>query len=552
MGLQKCVEKLFAVNTEYRHPEQAINQALSLEALSSDLYTDPFRFLYELIQNADDAGSTRVQIALINRNYLVVAHQGRVFEGRDVRGLCAVGGGTKKNQLQSTGYKGLGFKAVFGKSDNVTIMSNGEFFRFDAEHPFEWKWTEIKQPAWERENERKFVYPWHICPIWTEREDLPEPVRSWVSTNDARMKVATIIRLKDTSDAMIKALKEVTEQSHMFLFLRHICDVDVSLDVQTTFSIRKVPQPDRSIQLFRNNEPCSRWLVSVRQVPVSPEMRHDSRIPEKLRRLNSTEMGLAAKIDASNAQRIVSVQDRESILFSFVPTKISTYNFPLLVNANFLTSANREQIHIDSVWNQGLFSSIPNAMVGWLIELNHDPLWFQTAYALVPNKAIAQDTLAMKYNEKCRPAMLKNKFIRSMRGDHLTPGEAIIDLTELSQQPFIGNDAMLQFVLHTYEPPPTQLGPYSFVAKSDRLLNLKILKFDWDNAITMLSSPDFQRNFSADCCHELHRLPVRTPRGRGDLQTTTTAAIHSGPKSSSTNTGGDLFPLGIQRCSMAS
>ncbi|CAF2935206.1 unnamed protein product [Rotaria sp. Silwood2] len=48
------------------------------------------------------------------------------------------------------------------------------------------------------------------------------------------------------------------------------------------------------------------------------------------------------------------LREQDSILFSYLPTKISEYKFPVLINANFLTNVNREQIHTDSVWNQWL------------------------------------------------------------------------------------------------------------------------------------------------------------------------------------------------------
>ena len=72
---------------------------------------------------------------------------------------------------QKTGYKGLGFKAVFGKSDYVLILSNGEYFRFEANSKaFKWnQWRDSIKQTWERKNKRQFIYPWQIYPIWTEK-----------------------------------------------------------------------------------------------------------------------------------------------------------------------------------------------------------------------------------------------------------------------------------------------------------------------------------------------------------------------------------------------
>ena len=78
-SLRQYVEELSSKNTDYRYPEQAINQAESLKSLSSDLYTDNLRFIYELIQNADDAQASNITIAILDDKYLVIAHDGNQF-----------------------------------------------------------------------------------------------------------------------------------------------------------------------------------------------------------------------------------------------------------------------------------------------------------------------------------------------------------------------------------------------------------------------------------------------------------------------------------------
>ena len=76
-SLRRCIEELSAKNTDYRYPEQAINQAESLKSLSSDLYTDNIRFIYELIQNADDAKAENVTLAVREEKFLIITHNGR-------------------------------------------------------------------------------------------------------------------------------------------------------------------------------------------------------------------------------------------------------------------------------------------------------------------------------------------------------------------------------------------------------------------------------------------------------------------------------------------
>ena len=85
-------------------------------------------------------------------------------------------------------------------------------------------------------------------------------------------------------------------------------------------------------------------LIMNENLFILGEFLQDIRLPEKLRGVRSTEIGLAANIDITNGKTFVPVSNNDSVLFAYMPTKISTYNLPLLVNANFLTNANREQI----------------------------------------------------------------------------------------------------------------------------------------------------------------------------------------------------------------
>ena len=76
-SLRQCIEDLSAQNTDYKYPGQAINQAESLKSLSSDLYTDNIRFIYELIQNADDAQAKNISLTILDEKYFLITHDGK-------------------------------------------------------------------------------------------------------------------------------------------------------------------------------------------------------------------------------------------------------------------------------------------------------------------------------------------------------------------------------------------------------------------------------------------------------------------------------------------
>jgi len=153
MSIEAIVKRIFTENTDYKTAKQAVNQSASLNYLSTDLYQDSKRFVYELLQNADDSAVSGKKVRVMIKTFgtsLLIAHDGKPFDERDVIGITGVDDGSKKEDMDKTGFKGIGFKAVFGQSEKVNIYSQGEYFRFDASYLHEWNdsWGKNKQ-KWE-------------------------------------------------------------------------------------------------------------------------------------------------------------------------------------------------------------------------------------------------------------------------------------------------------------------------------------------------------------------------------------------------------------------
>lgn len=87
------------------------------------LYADPVHFVYELIQNAEDAGATRIAFVL-TEHQLEVLHDGRPFTVGDLRRLCNVGVSAKPDVPNAIGKFGIGFKSVFTICDEVFLYSD--------------------------------------------------------------------------------------------------------------------------------------------------------------------------------------------------------------------------------------------------------------------------------------------------------------------------------------------------------------------------------------------------------------------------------------------
>ncbi|MGI6458640.1 MAG: sacsin N-terminal ATP-binding-like domain-containing protein [Candidatus Hydrogenedentales bacterium] len=102
------------------------NFEAGLKRLLADLYPDNAHFIYELLQNAEDARAVEVQFSL-HDDRIEFEHDGkRLFSIDDVDAITSIGFSTKRDDATSIGKFGVGFKAVFAYTETPEIES-GEF-----------------------------------------------------------------------------------------------------------------------------------------------------------------------------------------------------------------------------------------------------------------------------------------------------------------------------------------------------------------------------------------------------------------------------------------
>ncbi len=494
--MEEIVNGLFNENTRYATPDQATNQASSLVSLSTDLYTDSKRFIYELLQNADDSAESGSAVKVwikVFENSLVVAHSGREFSPRDIRGICNVNNGTKKEDSSKTGYKGIGFKSVFGQSDKVTIFTDSEYFRFDASYPFDWIWSGTKD-EWEAQSDREFVNPWQITPIYTKvREGILKPIDLYLRTIKAN--VATIIELNDKADTLL-ALKELSEDVNMYLFLKNISSIYFDIDKINHIEIDR--SESNCIVLKDVQRGQTKWLTSSITLNVPSDLKvalQDERnIPDKLLNADTVELTLAAK---TGADGIIKLSQNERRIYSYLPTEETKYSLPVLANTSFLTNANREHLHADSKWNQWLFKCISIEIFKWISRLVETEYQYQ-AYKLIPDK-IHTDELGAQFNKGRQEAIETVAFVREKPKKLVKIKDSIIDFTFLSKKSFVGEKAIKSFI-DSSEP----LGKQStkvFIENTGFGLEFKDLgasTFEWNSLSELVQSTGFIQTHSIE------------------------------------------------------
>ena len=149
--LRKKRERWVEANRENNFEE-------GIKHLLTDLYPDNAHFIYELLQNAEDAGASEVRFVLTDNNAKFEHNGNRLFSEKDVDAITSIGFSTKRDDPTKIGKFGIGFKAVFAYTATPEIESGEYHFQIrDMVVPN----TEGLAPGALGEKETRFVFPFN-------------------------------------------------------------------------------------------------------------------------------------------------------------------------------------------------------------------------------------------------------------------------------------------------------------------------------------------------------------------------------------------------------
>lgn len=283
--------------------------------LLADRYDDRTHFIFELLQNAEDAlarrdgwqGSRAVSFHLTEKA-LRVSHFGLPFDERDVRGICGIAESTK--DLTAIGRFGIGFKSVYAFTDRPRIHSGAEDFAIE-----------------------NFVWPVAVEPIQRSPDE-----------------TVIVIPLKPEDSTATAAITSGLQRlgARTLLFLREVEEIYwIVEDGPSGFYLRGKPavlgDAVRQVTLLGQEEGKDdveeNWLVFSRPVtreegaPAGP-------------------VGLAFLLDwdeENSRGRIRPIS--QSPLVVFFPTVLETH-LGFLVQGPFRTTPSRDNVPRDDSWNQ--------------------------------------------------------------------------------------------------------------------------------------------------------------------------------------------------------
>jgi hypothetical protein len=142
--------------TDYRaisaYNEEMLGKDRASRMSQVSMYADTAHFVFEILQNADDAGATEVVFA-VSDDRLIIEHNGNPFTSDDVKAISYFGKG--KTDITKIGHFGLGFKSVFAYTASPRIHSGNESFEITDLYTL----RAVPLPADLERNRTRFVLP---------------------------------------------------------------------------------------------------------------------------------------------------------------------------------------------------------------------------------------------------------------------------------------------------------------------------------------------------------------------------------------------------------
>ncbi len=120
-------ERLIAKRQQWVQSSEENN--FDFDSILAGIYNDPSHFVYEVLQNAEDAGAKEISFSLF-KDRLEIVHDGKDFDFNDVDGITGIGISTKKEDVNAIGKFGVGFKSVFAVTKTPTIHSGSKLLLY--------------------------------------------------------------------------------------------------------------------------------------------------------------------------------------------------------------------------------------------------------------------------------------------------------------------------------------------------------------------------------------------------------------------------------------
>ncbi|KAI6760419.1 hypothetical protein HG530_009279 [Fusarium avenaceum] len=394
----------------------------SINVLAKNIYGSGARFVFELLQNAEDNRFRKAadQKALpfisfkIHPNHIVVECNEDGFNGEDLKAICSLGESSKSARHEYIGAKGIGFKSVFIAAWRVHIQSGNLSFEFRHRR---------SDPG------LGMVRPIRV----PHTEPIPSPL------------TRTTLYLHDQGDEQeLEHLRTIISmqfddlQETCLLFLRKLREISVAFydeegKLQRSKQFRKHDIDDHRVSLdtitiIDGEETINRQVYHITKDLATGIALSDNRDPpenEQDRRDSTTAEVVLAFPLTDEYKPHYSNQRQE--LFAFLPLRSSDYKFH--IHSDFDTNANRQDIITTSRRNLNIRDFIADVFYKAVLQFcEHPTLCYHWPLFLPPIHS-RSDSFWSGLDAKIKSLMREQPVVKSRNWSALRHLHDVVMLT---------------------------------------------------------------------------------------------------------------------------
>ena len=429
---------------EIRERRQKLAEVLrdednNIRGIVEDLYPKSAHFIYELLQNAEDAGAKEANFELYD-DRLVFQHEGgRPFSKEDVLGITNIGKGSKRDEQDMIGRFGVGFKSVFVYSETPSIWSPSYSFKIcDLVLP-----NEI-DPRPELGEKTEFEFPFNN-PKKTE-EDAFQEIRT--------------------------GLNELAETT--LLFLKNLESIRWRIGESESGNVLRIEYSNDHIEILKKmgSEPIKSCHFLKFSEPVQELQTQNVAIAFKLDFLKN-DVQFDSNKPIAKQFRITSVPQARVAIFFPAEKEISGLRFHL--HAPFVPELSRASVK-DTPANTPLFDQLGELAAASLHKVRDHGLLTAEFLAVLPNR---QEQIPLRYEG------IRESIILAMNTEPLAPTHdrshapaRYLLQAKSSLKGLLSEDDIEYLVDYDDEPPRWAVGATQRNTNTDRFLSSLDIK-DW-------------------------------------------------------------------------
>jgi hypothetical protein len=434
-----------------------------------DFYPDEAHFIYELLQNAEDAGATEVAFELTAHACFFEHNGSRHFNEKDIRGITGIFNSSKKDSPDKIGKFGVGFKSVFVYTDTPAIYSKDYSFEI-----------------------LKLVLPKQIKPM----VDLGDKTRfEFPFNNPAKSTETAFSEVK----AGLEQLSEIT-----LLFLNNLRSIKWRIGEQEG-EVLRVEHSDSHVEVLKlsgENVSSSHWLRFTAPVqniekftaPMEGVDRQKVAVAFELALIDDTKSFDKTKPLAKQLKIVPAVRGKVAVFF---PAEKETSGLRFHVHAPFIPELSRASIK-NSPENLPLFQQLAAVTARSLHEIKALGLLTGEFLGALPNN---DDTLPERY------ALIRKAVLDEMRTASLVPtyGGGFAPAARLCQAraslKALLSSEDLAFVTGRSDQPEWSISATQKNSNQDRFLaSLSIQSWDADSLKDFFETKSRKKNGMWDEC----------------------------------------------------